>query len=89
MAIVSQHERKQVMAEHAYWKELADLVGWRIHGWSGKYSCSYWTAFDKIPSNPLAQAVAGIRHDNYSHNLIEVSGEQREQLVTAIRKGGR
>jgi hypothetical protein len=39
----SKADTKKALAERAYWQELADLLDWKIYGWSDKSNVSYFT----------------------------------------------
>jgi hypothetical protein len=41
-------EQEDLEAELVYWRELADLVGWRVQGWSFRKTASYLTEEDQV-----------------------------------------
>ena len=56
---LTKRELAELEAERAYWQELADLVGWRLHGWSG-FSASFFTGEERenvYIGDPLYDAV--------------------------------
>jgi hypothetical protein len=66
--LASEKQIKIVRQERKYWQELADLLGWKLYGWSYKDECTYrnkrgWT--------------------------VEIRGEERDDIVNAIRNAPR
>jgi len=41
-------EKEDFTAEVAYWEELAELVGWKVQGWSYRETASYLTEKDHV-----------------------------------------
>lgn len=50
----------------AYWNELADLVGWKLYGFTYKNSASFDTG-------------------GLYHNTIQLTANQRDDIVRAIK----
>ena len=72
-------------ADRAYWQELADLVGWRLHGWSG-FSASFFTGKEPkkvYTGEPLYDAIVPQR--THAGDFLTLNKPQRDDIVAAIR----
>ena len=58
-------EEETLAADLAYWRELAELVGWQLRGWSYRKTASYTTQGDEVLqlTGPQRDAlVAAMKH---------------------------
>ena len=64
------------IADGDYWRELADVLGWRVYGWTHRHVCTYLTS----------------NRDGGFSLRIKVTGSQRDSIMAvanfAIRKLG-
>jgi hypothetical protein len=60
-------EEETLVADLAYWRELAELVGWQLQGWSYRKTASYVTQGNEVLqlTGPQRDAlVAAITHQS-------------------------
>ena len=83
-------EIRQAREEQAFWEELCKYLPWRVHGWTGKSHACYITApVKRLAGNgedaKLWNAIVLPRLVENQRSLIEVSGEQCTQILTALK----
>jgi len=85
-------EIREALEEQAYWEEIGKYLPWRVRGWSRKTSASYITgAVKQMPGRSddahLWNALVLPRLMENQGSLVELTGEQRDQIVAAFKAG--
>jgi len=84
---MKRQELLEIETQHIFWRRLAALTGWRLHGFSGFQVADFITSQEVKPSGiPICDAV--VLPLTSRHQMITVTGDQRDALVTAIMTGG-
>ena len=77
-------EIREVEADATYWGELSDLIPqWKLHSFSWRYSAIYCNDFTVLGGDPLVDAV--VPTHTRPDSFIRVTGEQRSQIIAAIK----
>ena len=70
MGRYTKKELAEIKADHAYWDELGNVLGWRLHGFTGRNSGSFYTGRNSVTLG----------------STIYLTGPARDAIMLAINK---
>ena len=59
-----------IEADKNYWEELADVLGWKLHGFTDRNTACFYTG----------------RNGVYIGSTLTLTGSERDTILSAIRK---
>ena len=59
-----------IEADKNYWEELADVLGWKLHGFTDRNTAGFYTG----------------RNGVYIGSTLTLTGSERDTILSAIRK---
>ena len=75
-------ERAEILRDRKWWKRLEKHLPWRLHGFTYRSIASFYTMPVRQSGVPLVDAIVTPLTNRRA--LIELTGQQRDQLIAAL-----